>query len=274
MDATTALSEDGVNVVLHKMLASAHTMQGDNETWGPFFASYAVSVALSGGVATLEDAPANKLHIANLHVAGSIMGSIGFDLGLILSEVCIPPVRICVDLGFTELCIPRFCIPWPHGDAKINLPFAFDMSVSFGFRIDDLGAQWGVVLLIDPFPQFDLSDMGPTIITAVEDAVTEKLSEIPLLGELLAGLIKAVMKAFTPVADLIVKAFEVFINHILWLLDLLNVSIPVTLLRFDKKQTFIPANVPLSGDAPVQLALSGLDANVLDRELVVEGQLS
>jgi hypothetical protein len=47
MDATTALSEDGVNVVLHKMLASAHTIQGDNETWGPFFASYAVSVALS-----------------------------------------------------------------------------------------------------------------------------------------------------------------------------------------------------------------------------------
>ena len=148
------------------------------------------------------------------------------------------------------------------------------MSVSFGFRIDDLGEQWGVVLLIDPFPQFDLSDMGPEIITAVEDAVTEKLSEIPLLGELLAGLIKAVMKTFTPVADLIVKAFEVFINNILRLLDLLNVSIPVTLLRFDKKQTFIPVNVPLSGDAPVWLALSGLDANVLDGELVVEGQLS
>lgn len=48
MDATTALSEDGVNVVLHKMLASAHTIQGDNETWGPFFASYAVSSRYPG----------------------------------------------------------------------------------------------------------------------------------------------------------------------------------------------------------------------------------
>jgi hypothetical protein len=131
-----------------------------------------------------------------------------------------------------------------------------------------------VVLLVDPFaPRFDLSDMGPAIINAIKAEVTARLSDWPL-GELLEGLIDAVIDAFTPLATLIVDAFGVLINAVLGSLDLLNVSIPVTLLAFDKLQTFIPANVPLGGDAPVRLTLSGLDANILDKELVVAGQLA
>jgi len=52
------------------------------------------------------------------------------------------------------------------------------------------------------------------------------------------------------------------------------VSIPFTLLKFNKLQTFIPANTPLGGDAPVNLTLAALTANVFDRELVAEGQLA
>jgi hypothetical protein len=278
MDATTALSEGGVNVVLHKVLALANKTLFDTKTWGPFFVSYAASVALSGGVAHLENAPANKLDLTGVHVAGSITASIGFDLEKIIGEICIPPEQICVDVDIgpvrTKICIPRFCLPSLHISRGINLPFAFDFDVSFGFRIDDLGTRWGVVLLVDPFaPRFDLSDMGPAIISAIKAEVAARLSEWPL-GELLEGLIDAFIGAFTPLATLIVDAFGLLINAVLSSLDLLNVSIPVTLLAFDKLQTFIPANVPLGGDAPVRLTLSGLDANILDKELVVAGQLA
>jgi sulfopyruvate decarboxylase TPP-binding subunit len=69
-------------------------------------------------------------------------------------------------------------------------------------------------------------------------------------------------------------AFGALIDAVLSLLDLLNISIPFVLLKFDKLQQFIPANVPLGGDAPVKLTLQVLTANVLDDELVAEGQLA
>jgi hypothetical protein len=276
MDTTLAVSEAGVNVVLHKAIALAHTSSSDTETWGPFFASYTASVALAGGTATLENAPANKLDLSGVNVSGAITGSIGFDLGLILPHICIPPFQVCVDLGwFGTFCTPQFCITWPHADVTLSLPFAFNLDVSFGFRVDDLGTQWGIVLLIDPFsPRFDLTPMGPVIIAAIQAKVTSLLSGIPLIGPLLAGLINTVIGAFTGVVSLVVGAFGALINIVLSLLDLLNVSIPYTLLKFDKQQTFIPANVPLGGDPPVKLTLAGLTANVLDDELVAEGQLA
>jgi len=244
MDATLAVSEGGINVVLHKAIALAHTSSHDTENWGPFFASYTASVALAGGTATLENAPANKLDLAGVNVFGAITGSIGFDLGRILPHICIPPVRACVDLGFLgELCTPQFCITWPHADITLSLPFAFSLDVSFGFRVDDLGSQWGIVLLIDPFsPRFDLTPMGPVIIAAIQAVVTSKLSGIPFIGPLLADLINTVIATFTGVVGLIIGAFGALINAVLSLLDLLNVSIPFTLLKFDKQQTFIPAS--------------------------------
>jgi hypothetical protein len=276
MDTTLAVSEAGVNVVLQKAMVFAHASRHDTETWGPFFASYTASIALAGGSATLENAPANKLDLAGVNVSGAISGSIGFDLGLILPHICIPPFRVCVDLGwFGEFCTPQFCITWPHADISLSLPFAFNLDVSFGFRVDDLGSQWGIVLLIDPFsPRFDLTPMGPVITAAIQAEVTSKLSGIPGIGPLLAGLINTVIGAFTGVLSLLIGAFGALINLVLSLLDLLNVSIPFTLLKFDKQQTFIPANVPLAGDPPVNLSLTALTANVLDRELVAEGQLA
>jgi hypothetical protein len=276
MDTTLAVGEAGVNVVLHKAIALAHTSSSNTQTWGPFFASYTASVALAGGTATLENAPANKLDLSGVNVSGAITGSIGFDLGRILPPICIPPVQVCVDLGwFGTFCTPQFCITWPHADVTLSLPFAFNLDVSFGFRVDDLGTQWGIVLLIDPFsPRFDLTPMGPVIIAAIQAKVTSLLSGIPLIGPLLAGLINTVIGTFTPVVSLVVGAFGALINIVLSLLDLFNVSIPYTLLKFDKQQTFIPANVPLGGDPPVNLTLAGLTANVLDHELVAEGQLA
>jgi hypothetical protein len=276
MDTTLAVSEGGINVVLHKAIALAHTSGHDQGTWGPFFAKYTASVALAGGTATLENAPTNKLDLAGVNVSGVITVTIGFDLGLILPPICIPPVRVCVPIPFLgRVCTPQFCITWPHADINLSLPFAFNLDVSFGFRVDDLGSQWGIVLLIDPFsPRFDLTPMGPVIIAAIQAEVTSKLSGIPFIGGILADLINAVIGAFTGIVSLVIGAFGALINVVLSLLDLLNKSIPYTLLKFDKQQTFIPANVPLGGDPPVNLTLAALKANVLDRELIAEGQLA
>jgi hypothetical protein len=276
MDATLAVSEGGINVVLHKAIALAHTSSHDTETWGPFFASYTASVVLAGGTATLENAPANKLDLAGVNVSGAITGSIGFDLGLILPHICILPVRVCVRIPFFgRVCTPQFCITWTHADVPLSLPFAFNLDVSFGFRVDDLGSQWGIVVLIDPFsPRFDLTPMGPVIIAAIQAEVTSKLSGIPFIGPLLADLINTVIGTFTPVVSLVIGAFGALINAVFSLLDLLNVSIPFTLLKFDKQQTFIPANVPLGGDSPVNLTLAALTANVLEHELIAEGQFA
>jgi hypothetical protein len=116
--------------------------------------------------------------------------------------------------------------------------------------------------------------MGPAIIAAVQAEVTSKLSDIPFIGGIIADLVNTAIGAFTGIVSLVIGAFGGLINTVLSLLDLLNVSIPYTLLKFDKQQTFIPANVPLGGDAPVKLTLAALKANVLDRELVAEGQLA
>jgi len=276
MDATIAISEPGVNVVLQKAIALAHGSKSDSATWGPFQVGYSATVALSGGTATLENAPANKLDLNNLNVAGSISANFTFDLGLILPKICIPPFQVCVDIPFIgTVCTPQFCVPWPAIHLSVSIPFAFGLDVSFGFRVDDLGSQWGIVLLIDPLsPRFDLTPMGPVIIAAIQNEVTNVLNTIPLIGPLIADLVNTVIGAFTGVVSAILGAFGALINLILSLLDLLNVNIPYRLLSFDKTQTFVPANTPLIGDAPVNMNLAVLQAQVLDHELVAEGQLA
>src|SRR5579864_1110637 len=145
MDATIAISEPGVNVVLQKAIALAHGSKADSATWGPFQVGYSAAVALSGGVATLENAPANKLDLTGLNVAGSVSAHFTFDLGLILPTICIPPFQVCIDIPFIgTVCTPQVCISWPSVTVGITLPFAFGLDVSFGFRVDDLGSQWGI----------------------------------------------------------------------------------------------------------------------------------
>jgi hypothetical protein len=276
MDATIAISESGVNVVLHKTIALAHASKADSATWGPFKVGYSASVALSGGLATLENAPANKLDLKNVGVSGSVSAFFTFDLGLILPTICIPPFRICGTIPFLgKVCTPQFCIPWPQVTVAVAFPFAFNLDLSFGFLVDDLGSKWGIVLLVDPFsPRFDLTPMGPIIVAAIQAEVSNKLGAFPGIGNLIADLVNTVIGAFSGVLTPILGAFGALINLILSLLDLLNVTIPFTLLTFDKTQTFIPANTPLFGDAPVNLKLALLQAQVLDQELLAEGQLA
>src|SRR5438874_11250995 len=100
MDATIAVSEPGVNVVLQKAIALAHAASSDTATWAPFQVGYSASVALSGGAAVLENAPANKLDLNNVNGARSVSALFPFDLGLILPTICTAPFQACVDIPF------------------------------------------------------------------------------------------------------------------------------------------------------------------------------
>src|SRR5207244_9790743 len=96
MDATIAVSEPGVNVVLQKAIALAHAASSDTATWGPFQVGYSASVALSGGVAVLENEPANKPDLNNVNVAGSVSAFFTLDLGLLIPTICISIVYVFV----------------------------------------------------------------------------------------------------------------------------------------------------------------------------------
>lgn len=276
MDATIAISEAGINVLTKKAIALAHASKSDSNSWGPFTVGYSASVTLSGGSASLENAPGNRLHLNNVNVSASLSASFAFDLGKILPKICIPPFRVCVNIPFLgRVCTPQICIGWPVIHVGMTFPLAFALDVAFGFRVDDLGSKWGVVLLIDPFSvRFDLSPMADVIIDAIQNEVSTELGKIPLIGGLIADLINTVIGALSGVLGAVLSAFSFLINAVLSLLDLLNVSIPYTLLTFEKTQTFLPANVPGAGDAPVNMSLAALSAQVLDRELVTEGSLA
>src|SRR5438445_12450158 len=113
MDATIAVSEPGVNVVLQKAIALAHAASSDTATWGPFQVGYSASVALSGGVAVLENASDNKLDLNNVNVAGSVSAFFTLDLRTIVPTICITLVQVCVDVPFVaNVCTPTFVIPW------------------------------------------------------------------------------------------------------------------------------------------------------------------
>jgi len=277
MDTTLAVSEAGVNVAFQKGLQLIPPlMKGSTASLlNIFFATYAVSVKHAGGVATLENAPANKLDVSGLNISGNVFLEVTFDLGQILPHICIPPFQICGDIPFLgHTCTPQYCIDWRLVDFRKNLPFSFNVDLTAGFGVYDLGSQWGIVLLVDPFAQrFDFSPMAPVIMDGMKQEVHDQLSSYPLVGDVIAELLGKVMDAFTPLVSLLLEGFSGVLDAILESMDPLT-SMPFTLFKFDKLQTFIPANVPLSGDAPVKLTLSALSANVLDKELVAEGQLA
>src|SRR5271168_5298331 len=100
MDATVAVSQGGVNQLVQDLLSSAHASKSGSGSWGPFTASYSVSASLSGGTVELVDSPIQLVRIHDLLASVSASVSIGFDLGNILPQICIPPVQVCVDLPF------------------------------------------------------------------------------------------------------------------------------------------------------------------------------
>lgn len=270
MDATIAVSQGGVNQLVQDLLGSAHFTKSDSGSWGPFTASYSVTASVSGGTVELVDTPIQLIRVHDFNVSASASVSVGFDLGNILPQICIPPVQMCVDIPFIgHVCTPQFCIPWPSVSVSLTIPLSLNISADFGIAVRDGGSTWDVVLLVYPFSL--VIDPTPTInaiLSAVEAQVDSVLNGIPLIGSLIADLVNAVIGALQSVISAIAGAIDALIHEVILLIDLFSPTIPVTLISFQKVEVVLPAGGP--GDPDVDITLASLTAQIAQQELVAE----
>jgi hypothetical protein len=273
-DAAIAISEGGTNKLMQDALSLAHASKADSGTWGPFTVGYSVSVAASGGTVELVDSPVEVIRLHDINVTGSVGVSFDFDLGNILPQICIPPVRLCVHIPFLgTVCTPQFCIPWPHIHVAPTLPFALKFSADFDVKVKDGGSTWDIVLLVYPLSiVIDPSPMADLLIDAIKQEVHNQLDPIPGIGSLLADLIDTVIGALQSVLDAIFQAIDALIHEVTLLLDVFSPTIPFKLVSFNKVQVFLPAGG--LGDGEVDVTLAKLDAHIADHELISEAVIA
>lgn len=273
-DATIAISEGGANKLMQDALSLAHASKSDSGNWGPFTVGYSVSVGASGGTIELVDTPVEVIRLHDVLVSGSVGVSFDFDLGNILPQICIPPVKICVHIPFIgTVCTPQFCIPWPHVHVAPTLPFAANFSADFDVQVKNGGATWDIVLLVYPFSVvIDPSPMADLLLNAIKQEVHNLLDPIPGIGSVIADLINTVIGALQSVLDAIFQAIDALIHEVILLLDVFSPTIPFKLISFNKVQVFLPAGG--LGDNEVDVNLVSLSAHIADHELISEGAIA
>jgi hypothetical protein len=273
-DATVAISEVGTNKLLQDALSLAHVSKSSSGTWGPFTVAYSVSLGASGGTIELVDTPIQVIRLHDVLVSGSVGVSFDFNLGNILPQICIPPVRVCVNIPFIgRVCTPQFCVPWPHVHTSVTLPFAVKFSADFNVTVEDGGSTWDIVLHVFPLSiVLDLSPMFDVLINAIKQAVHDVLDPIPLIGSLIADLIDTVIGVLQGLLDAIFQAIDALIHEVILLLDVFSPTIPFKLISFNKVQVFLPAGGP--GDGEVDVKLTNLAAHIAAHELISEAVIA
>jgi hypothetical protein len=267
MDATVAVSEGGVNKLVQELLASAVYSKSASGSWGPFTVGYSVYAAVSGGTVELVDAPIEIVRLHDFLISASVGVAFKFDLGNILPEICIPPVKVCVWTPWGTVCTPQYCVPWPSVTVPLTIPLAAKVSADFGIEVRDGGSTWNVVLLVYPFSfVLDFSPMVDVILDAIKAEVHAKLDPIPIIGSIIADLINTVIGALQSVLNAIFAAIDALIHEVVLLIDIFSPTIPVTLLSFNKVEVMIPASGP--GDPDVDVILASLAAHISQHELV------
>ncbi|MFO1108497.1 MAG: hypothetical protein U1E61_04885 [Bradyrhizobium sp.] len=273
-DATIAISEGGTNKLLQDALSLAHASDSDSGSWGPFTVGYSVSVNASGGNVELVDTPVEVIRLHDVLISGSVGVSFDFDLGNILPQICIPPVRICVNIPFIgRVCTPQFCIPWPHVHVAPTLPFAVNFSADFDVKVQNGGSTWDIVLLVYPFSiVIDPSPMADLLLDAIKQKVHDLLDPFPIVGSVIADIIDTVISTLQGVLDAIFQAIDALIHEVILLLDVFSPTIPFKLVSFKKVQAFLPAGGP--GDNEVDVNLISLSAHIAGHELISEGAIA
>jgi hypothetical protein len=268
MDATIAVSQSGVNKLVQDLLSAAHYSKSASASWGPFTVGYSVSASVSGGTVELVDSPIQLIRVHDFNISASAGVHIGFDLGNILPQICIPPVQVCVDIPFLgHVCTPQFCVPWPSIDVPLTIPLSVNVSADFGLEVTDGGTKWNVVLLV--YPLSLVIDPTPTIsaiLNAVEAYVDGVLNGIPLIGGLIADLVNAIIGALQSVIGAIAGAIDTLIHEVILLIDIFSPTIPITLISFNKVEVVLPASGP--GDPDVDITIAALTAQIAQQELV------
>ena len=222
MHTTVALSENGATNLLRGLLGGqAHGTSGSN-SWGPFRMDYSANVQLSGGTIEIVDSPRDIFRVWNINAAGQIGLALIFNLGAILPRICIPPFQACVDIPFIgRVCTPQVCVTWPSVTVPINLPYTLNISADFDVEVSQRGSFWDVNLLVYPLSlQVDLSPNAGVLVDTVRRYVRSVLEDIPLIGNLIAGLVDTVLGALSGLVSTIFSVLNQVVHKLILLLDI------------------------------------------------------
>ncbi|PJG50034.1 hypothetical protein CVM73_38520 [Bradyrhizobium forestalis] len=131
------------------------------------------------------------------------------------------------------------------------------------------GAEWDVILGIYPFSlQIDFTPTIDITIDAVERVVHDVLGGVPLIGDLIEGLVDSVLNALRSVIRAILAGLHSFIQQIINLIDVFSPTIPYKVTSFPAKQIFLPASGP--GDREVSLSISAINQpTIINPEIVI-----
>jgi hypothetical protein len=270
-DATVAISESALTKLVRLALDNPVATSGGGG-WGPFVASYAVNLQITGGdIKLTEVANVQIVRLSNVIVRGSVNLSVGLDLGRVLPHICIPPFRVCLHTPWGDVCTPQVCIPWPSIQIPIPIPIPpLGLSADFGVGVQQRGASWQVDLNLYPFSLYiDLTPTVDLIIDTAKAFVRDTIGRIPLVGGLLEGLVDTVLNALRSVLDAILTAIKELIRTIILGLDLFSPTIPVPIQQIPARQIIMPASGPGDGDVALNISAVSLALNAGDLVLAL-----
>jgi hypothetical protein len=186
-DIIAAVDDTAVTTLLHDAEAQIGTLtQSGSGSFGPFSASYSVSVTFSGGTASLN--PPN-IDINNVSLNYSVNLSFSLALNDFLPHGCLP--QICL----FGVCTPQICVNWP----TITIPFAFSdtvtFSTDFGVGVSSTATNWIVDIVIVSVPLLQFGAVTAAILGALGLALGAALVGIPFIGPFLAGVVVAIVAA-------------------------------------------------------------------------------
>ena len=263
-DIVLAADQTAVTRLLHDAEALFGTQsQGGSSNFGPFFASYGVSVSFSGGTVVLI-AP-KTIELDNVSLNYSLNLSFGIDLNDFLPNFCIP--QVCVNIPcIGQVCTPEICISWP----TITFPFSYSDSLTISADFEVLtqlsGGNWIVQIKILSVPAIDLSAAAAAILAALGLALGAALAPIPLIGPLLAGVVEAIL------AGIGIAGITGLLGP---LLSLILSGLTFTILNPPAVQQVLPASGP--NDPAVSIDVIALDCVVQQTdkaELVVSASIA
>lgn len=258
-DIIAAADQTAATTLLHGAENALGTIsRSGSGSFGPFGASYTVSVTFSGG--NIKLSPPNVIEIADCNLHYSVGLTFSLDLNSFLPHFCLP--QVCV----FGICTPKICISWP----TIPVPFSFADDVKFtaDFTLDAhlSGTTWLIDVVIVGVPLLKFGPATAGILAALGAALGLALLPIPFIGPFLAGAV-AVIVAAVGVAGL-----TGFLGTI--------ITPFVSGLRFNiykqpKVFPALPASGPINPEVDIQIQALAAAVQATDKnELVISGDIS
>ncbi|NEK35065.1 hypothetical protein [Rhizobium leguminosarum] len=270
-DAVIAISAKALTKLIETALATPMRAQ-DGGAWGPFEGSYDLVLNFEGGDVALID-PGQQINVDNLAFWGTLQLGVGLNLGRVLPRICVPPTRLCAKLPWIgEVCTPQVCVSWPSASVTIPLPIT-RMLISPFFKLSAVrsGDNWDIVLNVFPASILslrpDLNYLIGTILTKVRQVVRGILSAIPVIGNLVAGLVDSVIASLRSVLAGILDGIAELIRQAIMLINLFSPTIPFKITSIPGRQVILPPEE--IGDGQLELIVQGVSTTVANPEIQV-----